>query len=112
MLQASTIPTPKNLSVRELAAWHGRARLVDVREPAEFTGELGHLPKAELVPLSSLPQAAASWDRAAPLVVICRSGGRSAAAARVLEQMGFRAVMNLDGGMLAVHAAGLPVTRS
>ncbi len=111
MLHASTQPFPKNLSVRELAAWQGRARLVDVREPAEFVGELGHVPHAELVPLSTLPRAAESWDRGAPIVVICRSGGRSAAAARTLEQMGFRAVMNLDGGMIAVNAAGLPVAR-
>jgi rhodanese-related sulfurtransferase len=111
MLHASTEPTPKNLSVHALAAWHGRARLVDVREPAEFVGELGHVPHAELVPLSSLPRVAESWDRGALVVVICRSGGRSAAAARTLEQMGFRAVMNLDGGMLAVNAAGLATTR-
>jgi len=33
------------------AGYHGR--VIDVREPAEFTGELGHLPRAELVPLSA-----------------------------------------------------------
>jgi rhodanese-related sulfurtransferase len=87
------------------------ARLVDVREPAELSGELGHLRGAENVPLATLPAAAAGWDRAAPVVVVCRSGGRSGRAARLLADMGFRRVANLRGGMLAVNAAGLAVER-
>ena len=92
------------------AGYHGR--VIDVREPAEFTGELGHLPKAELVPLATLAQAAASWSRDAELILICRSGNRSARAAQLLSSMGFRKLYNLSGGMQAHNAAGLPVTRS
>ncbi|MBX7084658.1 MAG: rhodanese-like domain-containing protein, partial [Nannocystaceae bacterium] len=95
----------------ELDAWRGRARIVDVREPAEFRGELGHLPGAELVPLATLAHTAQSWDRDAAIVVVCRSGGRSAAAQRLLASMGFRVVLDLRGGMLAVDAAGVPVQR-
>ena len=87
-------------------------RIIDVREPAEFTGELGHVPGAELVPLASLPTAAASWARDAALLVVCRSGGRSARAAMQLRAMGFARVMNLAGGMLAYGQAGLPVERA
>ncbi len=93
----------------ELGAWLGRARIVDVREPAEYHGELGHLPGSELVPLATLAQAARAWDRDAAIVVVCRSGGRSAAAQRLLASMGFRVVLDLRGGMLAAHAAGLAV---
>jgi rhodanese-related sulfurtransferase len=89
----------------------GRTRLVDVREPHEFNGELGHIPGAELVPLATVEQQAAGWDRAADLVVICRSGGRSSRAAEALARLGFSRVMNLVGGMLAHDAARLPVER-
>lgn len=84
------------------------ARVIDVREPAEFTGELGHIPGAELVPLATLASAAASWPREDELIVVCRSGGRSAKAAAQLSGMGFQRVMNMAGGMLAYSQAGLP----
>jgi rhodanese-related sulfurtransferase len=85
------------------------ARIIDVREPDEFTGELGHIPGAELVPLATVERTAAAWDRTAPLIVVCRSGGRSGRAAQALIRAGFHRVMNLAGGMLAYRAAGLPV---
>lgn len=78
-------------------------RRIDVREPDEYTGPLGHLPGAELVPLSTLEAAAVSWPREAPLLLICRSGGRSAKAAQALARQGFRHLYNLAGGMLAVR---------
>ena len=81
-------------------------RYIDVREPDEFDGDLGHLVHAELVPLGGLPQAARSWDRSTPLVLICRSGRRSASAAAGLCQLGFADVANLAGGMLAVRGRG------
>lgn len=90
----------------------GETRIIDVREPHEYSGELGHIAGAELVPLATLPAKAASWDREKELVVVCRSGGRSGAAARQLVQMGFTRIMNLRGGMLAYNAARLPVVRA
>ncbi|WP_224242808.1 rhodanese-like domain-containing protein [Hyalangium gracile] len=80
-------------------------RRIDVREPDEYTGPLGHLPEAELVPLGTLEAASASWPREQPLLLICRSGGRSAKAARALAQRGFTHLYNLAGGMLAVREA-------
>ena len=95
-----------------LAANPDAARLVDVREPAEFTGELGHVPGSELVPLGTVESAAASWDRDAPLAIICRSGGRSGKAALALAAKGFRRVASLRGGMLAWNALRLPTDAS
>lgn len=89
----------------------GSVRLIDVREPSEFNAELGHVPGAELVPLATVSQAAATWDRDAELVLVCRSGGRSGRAALELSRLGFRRVMNMVGGMLAYNAAGFPVER-
>lgn len=83
----------------------GSFRLVDVRQPEEYTGELGHIAGAELVPLATLDVGAAQWKRDEPIVVLCRSGGRSGRAARVLENLGFSRVASMAGGMLAWRAA-------
>jgi glyoxylase-like metal-dependent hydrolase (beta-lactamase superfamily II)/rhodanese-related sulfurtransferase len=85
--------------------------LVDVREPQEFTGELGHVPGAKLVPLAKLLDAAAGWDRDLEIVLVCRSGGRSARAATELAKRGFRHLYNLRGGMVAWNEARMPVER-
>ena len=76
---------------------HG-LRLIDVREPYEY--EAGHIGGAELVPLGRLTQAVADWDRSEPLVMVCRSGARSARATMVLAHMGFETVHNLESGMI------------
>lgn len=85
--------------------------LIDVREPHEFVGELGHVPGATLVPLASVPAQAMSWDKGATFVLICRSGGRSGQAAQYLTRAGFQRVINLVGGMLAWNQAGLKTER-
>lgn len=86
-------------------------RMVDVREPHEFTGILGHIEGAELIPLGTVLQQAQDWPRDADLLLICRSGGRSAKAATQLAGLGFTRLMNLRGGMLAWNTARLPVVR-
>jgi rhodanese-related sulfurtransferase len=86
-------------------------RVVDVREPQEFTGELGHVPGAALVPMNSVMAQATGWNRDEPLLLVCRSGGRSAMVAQGLLRAGFTKVMNLSGGMMAWNAAGLPVEK-
>ncbi len=83
--------------------------LLDVREPAEFTGELGHLPGAQLLPLGELRARLAELPQARPIVTVCRSGGRSAQAALILEGAGFSRVANLDGGMIQWRSLGLAV---
>jgi rhodanese-related sulfurtransferase len=90
---------------------HRPPRLVDVRAPEEYTGELGHAPRSELLPLGSLENAAEDWDRDEEIVLLCRSGARSGRGATLLASMGFRRVMNMVGGMLAWNAAGLPIER-
>ncbi len=92
-----------------LAPHRERARLVDVREPHEYVGELGHIDGAELVPLATVVNAARDWNREREVVVICRSGARSAQACRSLVAMGFTRVMNLRGGMIAWNQAKLSV---
>ncbi len=87
------------------------SRMIDVREHHELSSELGHIQGIEHVPLSTIQAAARQWPKDQPIVIICRSGGRSSSAARALVNMGFERVMNLRGGMLAYHAAGFPTER-
>lgn len=86
-------------------------RVVDVREPSELTSDLGHIAGVELVPLGTIDRAAATWDRGAPVVLVCRSGGRSGKAALALLEAGFRKVASMRGGMLAWNASSIPVER-
>ena len=72
--------------------------LIDVREPSEW--EVVRLPGARLVPLGTLAASLATLDSAREIVVMCRSGQRSANAARQLQAAGFRKVRNLAGGIL------------
>jgi len=83
--------------------------IVDVRQPSEFRE--GHIPKAKLIPSSSLPRRAGDLRRFKEIVVVCRSGSRSSRAAKQLAEMGFGNVRNLTGGMNAWERAGFPVEK-
>jgi glyoxylase-like metal-dependent hydrolase (beta-lactamase superfamily II)/rhodanese-related sulfurtransferase len=87
----------------------GEVRVIDVREADEFKGPLGHVPGAELVPLGTVESAAQGWDREQPLVLVCRSGGRSGKAAVQLASMGFKRIASMRGGMTAWNEQKLPV---
>ena len=79
-------------------------QIVDVREPDEFDGPLGHVPGAKLIPLGTLVGKTESLSRTKPVVTICRSGARSAQATVLLGKAGFEKVANLSGGMLRWRA--------
>lgn len=85
--------------------------LLDVREDEEYTGELGHIAGAKLLPLRQLAARAGELDawRQKSIVAVCRAGVRSTTAAAILTSLGFEQVCNLKGGMLAWHDQGLPV---
>lgn len=85
-----------------------QVQVIDVREPAEFTGGLGHIPGARLLPLAQLASRIAEIDKARPVVTVCRSGARSAQASVLLQKSGFSQVANLAGGMLRWRAESLP----
>lgn len=89
----------------------GGLRLIDVREPDELVGELGHIAGIENVPLGRIEAAARTWSKDEEIVLVCRSGGRSGRAAAYLASVGFRRVMNMVGGMLAWNELKLPIER-
>jgi glyoxylase-like metal-dependent hydrolase (beta-lactamase superfamily II) len=84
-------------------------QVVDVREPAEFTGELGRIAGSRSIPLGQLAAAAPSLAKDRPIVTVCRSGARSAQASVLLAKAGFDRVANLAGGMLRWRALRLAV---
>lgn len=81
------------------------AQIVDVREAAEVAE--GMIAGARHIPLGELPARLGELDKALPVVAVCRSGRRSAAAAGQLAAAGFTSY-TMTGGMLDWSAAGLP----
>jgi len=86
-----------------------RVQVVDVREPDEYKGVLGHIQGAKLVPLGTLTQRSGELKNGKPVVVVCRSGARSAQATVLLRKEGLTKVANLAGGMLRWRALRLGV---
>jgi rhodanese-related sulfurtransferase len=82
------------------------ATLIDAREPDEWA--TGHAPTARLIPMSQVERRLDEIRGIGPALVVCRSGGRSAAITQLLSAAGIDAV-NLAGGMQAWAAVGLPV---
>ncbi len=93
-------------SLEELA---DTVQIIDVREPGEFCGTLGHIRGAQLIPLGELKQRAGEIGRDKPVVAVCRSGARSAQAVVMLQREGFQELANLAGGMLRWRAEGCAV---
>lgn len=81
-------------------------QVVDVRYPNEW--EAGHIDGAVHIPLDYVYERVGELDPARPVITVCRSGSRSAEAAKELASEGLD-VQNLAGGMEAWAAAGLPI---
>ncbi|MCG6118628.1 MAG: sulfurtransferase [Aquimonas sp.] len=112
----------EEVSVEALAAEApGSYVLIDVREPPEVA--TAHIPGAIPIPRGVLefqveanPAIACVTEpalavREQPIVLYCRTGGRSALAADSLQQLGFTRVRSLAGGITAWTEAGKPVTQ-
>lgn len=84
-------------------------QVVDVREPHEFVGELGHIAGSINVPMAKLMEQAQGWPKARPIVLVCKRSGRSRFATSRLEALGFERATALRGGMAAWNAHGLPI---
>lgn len=82
--------------------------VLDVRTPEEFAA--GHLEGAIMIDFYSPDFATdiAELDRDVPYLLYCRSGNRSSQARALMADLGFSDVADLDGGIQAWAAAGLP----
>jgi sulfur dioxygenase len=104
------------LTPREVQAQLSSANpplLIDVRQPDEYSGELGHIPGSRLIPLRELAPRVEeiAAHKTKEVVCICRAGVRSTTAAALLRGLGFERIWNMKGGMLDWNEAGLPVER-
>lgn len=90
---------------------HKDALVLDVREQDEFNG--GHILNAKLIPHGALVTRIGEIERyrELPVIVVCRSGMRSAMACATLKKQGFTQAYSLSGGMIAWMKANLPVER-
>jgi len=92
------------------------AVLIDIRELAELESE-GVIPGAVHAPRGGLewsvdpasPTFIKALDPTKPVVLYCRSGGRSALAAQQVEKMGYGDVASLQGGIRRWKTEGRPV---
>ena len=73
--------------------------ILDVRRPDEYAQ--GYVPKAYLITLDEIDQRLDEIPRDIPVILVCKSGGRSARAAQQLEDHGFDDLYNMVGGTLA-----------
>lgn len=82
--------------------------LFDVRNPHEFAE--GHVPGARNIPLDQVNDRLSDFSthQDQEIYLICRSGGRSGQAGRILDGHGYRTV-NIMGGTMGWINAGYPV---
>ena len=98
----------KEIDAIQLAKWveddGHKLRVIDVRQMEEIAH--GTIPKAEALPLHILPARLHELGKTEKLIMICRSGARSAQACMFLQQQGFTNVFNLRGGIMGWVQSG------
>ncbi|MFV8259601.1 rhodanese-like domain-containing protein [Bdellovibrio bacteriovorus] len=102
----------REISCEQLKERMNEFRLVDVRTPEEYTGELGHIAGTELRPLGpELLDFLKTLNPSENIVFVCRSGARSGQTTLLSEEMGFTSTYNMVGGMLRWNEMGFAVTK-
>ncbi len=83
--------------------------VIDVREPNEYNGNLGHIENSHLIPIRLLPLKIQELEKHKDkdIIAVCHSGARSYSACTMLKRHGFNKVHNLKGGMLLWKKMGL-----
>jgi rhodanese-related sulfurtransferase len=87
------------------------ALVLDVREQGEY--DAGHIINSRLISVGKLKERIGELEkyRERPIVVVCRSGARSASATALLNSHKFTQVHNLSGGVIAWQKANLPLEK-
>jgi rhodanese-related sulfurtransferase len=90
---------------------HKNAVVLDVREQSEY--DSGHVLNSKLIPLGKLKERLGELEKQKnkPIVVVCRSGNRSATACVLLGKQGFDQAYNLAGGVQAWQKNNLPLEK-
>ena len=95
------VSTTEAVNLRNAGAF-----ILDVRQPEEWNEY--HVPGSTLIPLGELETHAKELPRDKKIVVVCRSGNRSATGRDILLKAGFPQVTSLAGGLSQWKAAGHP----
>lgn len=74
-------------------------QIIDCREQQEWNA--AHVPGTKLMPLDTIGERMGELDKNRPVIVVCRSGRRSLAAAKQLAAAGFSDVKSMNGGLIA-----------
>lgn len=99
---------PQEISAAQaFALYQSQAFFLDVREHQDW-GE-AHIPGSLNIPLDELPGRLGELPQDREIVVVCLVGLRSAEAAQLLVEAGFRNLSSLSGGLRAWAAAGYPL---
>jgi rhodanese-related sulfurtransferase len=100
-------PLPAEISPTAAAAMHDAgALMLDVREQSEWVA--GHVAGATLIPLGELQSRLSELPRDKDIVVMCRTGMRSAQGRDILLKAGYPRVTSVTGGITAWSSSGLP----
>jgi rhodanese-related sulfurtransferase len=83
------------------------AFILDVREQSEW--DQFHIPGATLIPLGSLPNQLAKIPRDKTVIVVCRTGRRSAEGRDILLKAGYEKVTSMTGGVTEWQSKGFPI---
>jgi len=106
--QQAAAPVPTAITVTQAAQLRDQgAFILDVREPSEWAQF--HIPGATLIPLGSLPSRLSEVPKDRQVVVVCRTGVRSAQGRDILLNAGFTKVTSMTGGMNQWQSQGLPI---
>ncbi len=110
-MQSSTSETSgikSEISVEEAERLRGEgAFILDVREQSEWIQF--HIPGAKLIPLGKLAEQLGSIPKDKTIVVVCRTGRRSAEGRDILKNAGFKNVTSMAGGVTEWQAKGFPI---
>jgi rhodanese-related sulfurtransferase len=104
-----TIPPAEALALIEEKKDSPDFAVVDVRRPDEFAG--GHIEGAININSATFAERLGELDPDGTYVICCQRGVRSAGVREAMREAGFREVYEIEGGMSAWTAAGLPVVR-
>jgi rhodanese-related sulfurtransferase len=105
-----TVPPAEASALVEELGQDPKFVVIDVRRPDEFAG--GHIPGAINIDSTHFSEHLGSLDPDGTYVIYCQRGGRSAGVRELMREAGFGEVYEIEGGMGAWQAAGLPVVGS
>jgi rhodanese-related sulfurtransferase len=106
--QPSVASLPGEITVNQAAQKRDQgAFILDVREPSEWTQF--HIPGATLIPLGDLPNRLTEIPKDREVVVVCRTGNRSAQGRDILLNAGFPKVTSMAGGVTQWQSQGLQI---